>query len=924
MRRWKCLPSVWSRLRIAERLAAIPVFLALLLATPAGASLTTASEATDIASNWVQYLAAVDRGFEDRAVAGPIELARGDTLLGWAFSLTPTGYVVVSGLHELPPVVAYSSEHHYDASALGGIEALVADVLLDRFRRFAKANGGLDVIPPSGGLLVFDPGTQDVWSRLSQPEDEFRNQLRDGSAPAVRDAGPLLTTSWHQDAPFDALCPMGDGGRCAVGCVATAAAQIMRYYRWPPYGVGSHSYTWDGDQSCDGNVGGGLLSATFSDEYAWADMPDSVDAGWTQAEEDALSELCYEVGVAFEMDYGFCGSGAYTADGVVVFPTWFQYSDEIDREDRDEHTPTSWFAVVRTEVDEGRPMQYAFRFSATEGHSVVCDGWKQAGGEDFYHINYGWGGNNTAWFAVDNIINSYDPMQEYLIRHIAPEIAVVEVVDDSVSVGLFSSLALDGAGDLNVSYYDQDNSRLKLAERDGTWDVQILDDAGDVGEYSSLAISDDGRMNVSYYDASNGALKYTGWITDLWTASAEVVDGAGGGDVGEYSSLDLDDQGRLAVSYYDATNSALKLSLLDGVWQDETVDDLGAVGEHTCLAIDGSGRRNVSYYDASRGALKYSGWIADMWTASAEVVDGAGGGDVGEYSSLDLDDQGRLAVSYYDATNSALKLSLLDGVWQDETVDDLGAVGEHTCLAIDGSGRRNVSYYDASRGALKYSGWIADMWTASAEVVDGGLGGDNVGMYTSLAVDPEGRLAVAYYDQTNADLKHAVLDGVWQDEVVDSSADVGQYASLCIDWHGNRNISYYDAAATALKYAGWLPDATGVPSGDDPAAGDTLAIPTRFALYAPTPNPSTGSVRIQYDVPVPAGSVAITVFDVSGRLVSSHELGAIPAGRHVFTWSGRSGDGVPVSSGVYFYRLDVVGVDGGRVFTAAGKSVLIR
>ncbi len=40
---------------------------------------------------------------------------------------------------------------------------------------------------------------------------------------------PLLTTQWSQWAPYNNLCPPG----CPSGCVPTAVAQIMRYWRWP-------------------------------------------------------------------------------------------------------------------------------------------------------------------------------------------------------------------------------------------------------------------------------------------------------------------------------------------------------------------------------------------------------------------------------------------------------------------------------------------------------------------------------------------------------------------------------------------------------------------------------------------------------------------------------------------------------------------
>ena len=54
---------------------------------------------------------------------------------------------------------------------------------------------------------------------------------------------PLLTTQWYQKSPYNQLCP----SYTMTGCVATAMAQVMKYWNYPAFGRGSHSYT---DDSC--------------------------------------------------------------------------------------------------------------------------------------------------------------------------------------------------------------------------------------------------------------------------------------------------------------------------------------------------------------------------------------------------------------------------------------------------------------------------------------------------------------------------------------------------------------------------------------------------------------------------------------------------------------------------------------------------
>ena len=74
-------------------------------------------------------------------------------------------------------------------------------------------------------------------------------------------------------------------------------------------------------------------------------------------------------------------------------------------------------------------------------------------------------------------------------------------------------------------------------------------------------------------------------------------------------------------------------------------------------------------------------------------------------------------------------------------------------------------------------------------------------------------------------------------------------------------------------------------------------------LAAGAPNPSRDALRIAFGVP--GGSKAsIRIYDPAGRLVRTLFSGTPEAGERSVTWDGRSDDGVPVASGVYFVRLE--------------------
>ncbi|MEZ4652808.1 MAG: FG-GAP-like repeat-containing protein [Candidatus Eisenbacteria bacterium] len=70
------------------------------------------------------------------------------------------------------------------------------------------------------------------------------------------------------------------------------------------------------------------------------------------------------------------------------------------------------------------------------------------------------------------------------------------------------------------------------------------------------------------------------------------------------------------------------------------------------------------------------------------------------------------------------------------------------------------------------------------------------------------------------------------------------------------------------------------------------------------PNPSPHGAAIRFRMPT-AGAMRLDVHDVAGRRVASLGERTLEAGAHTVDWDGRDGDGRPLSSGVYFLRLQM-------------------
>ncbi|MEM3426583.1 MAG: C10 family peptidase [Thermoproteota archaeon] len=357
--------------------------------------------------------------------------------IGYFVPVAPKGYIVFNTLTQLIPVLAYSESSDLNPTAVNGMAQLLRDYM-GATRDFLEGkHGSLSRVPEAG---IAPDSNQEEWNyylkKGPRPLREsnvvvgplltsrWNQRVFDLKGSDTIAYGPGLSVSWHQSTPFNNSCPMVDGERTVVGCVATAASQIMKYWNYPYTGSGSHSYTWDGDQSCGGSVGGGTLSATFSDVYDWANMLDDYSGGYNTDQANAVAELCYEVGVAFEMDYGRCGSGATTSDASYVFPTYFRYANTTSVKYRSNYTNAEWFAKIREEFDNylPRPIQYRIYKSGWGGHSVVCDGYDTT--YSMIHINYGWDDSHTAWYTLDNLYcGSGDPCpanDQYMVTGIQP------------------------------------------------------------------------------------------------------------------------------------------------------------------------------------------------------------------------------------------------------------------------------------------------------------------------------------------------------------------------------------------------------------------------------------------------------------------------------------------------------------------------
>jgi len=219
----------------------------------------------------------------------------------------------------------------------------------------------------------------DILSRWDNLEDFGAMRPAKGQ-PVV---GPLVEQKWNQDSPYNMYVPAG----CPTGCVATAMAQLMKYWEWPAQGTGEHSYQWNGQ----------TLSANFGETtYDWANMTNSYGGNSSQEEKVAVATLMYHCGVAVDMQYAPDGSGAYSQDVPGAINAYFSYSDHATHISKG-GSYDAWIALLKSNIDQQIPIYYSGQ-SSQGGHAFICDGYDE---DDLFHFNWGWGGSSNGYFLID-------------------------------------------------------------------------------------------------------------------------------------------------------------------------------------------------------------------------------------------------------------------------------------------------------------------------------------------------------------------------------------------------------------------------------------------------------------------------------------------------------------------------------------------
>lgn len=284
------------------------------------------------------------------------------------------GFTIVSGDDRLPEIVGYSSQGSYDENNLP-----------EGFVSFMEAYQNL--------YNKVNLGDAEALKNLAEIK-AWRNK-KNASAETSSAVSPLLgNIEWDQTSPYNNMCPRYDSVHvAATGCVATAMAQVMAYYKYPKQlkaDIPGYVNRWNG-------IPMEIPTITREDGvYDWDNMLPKYnkEANATQQQKDAVAKLMYHCGAAVQMNYGPESAAAVSATKLAKY---FGYDADLMMDlNRSTFSLDKWMQIIDTELAAGRPVLYSGQAS-DGGHQFICDG---KDGEGLYHINWGWSGSQNGYFDL--------------------------------------------------------------------------------------------------------------------------------------------------------------------------------------------------------------------------------------------------------------------------------------------------------------------------------------------------------------------------------------------------------------------------------------------------------------------------------------------------------------------------------------------
>jgi len=398
----------------------------------------------------------------------------------FVFEKESKGFIVVSADNIAVPILGETDSGVFDKDSMPPALVWLLETYEKQIEQAAKSG------------KAQDNETKALWE-----------QSMIGSEPLMAVSYPtkLLSTTWAQGEPYNLKAPLDGSKRSVTGCVATAMAQIMKYYQHPARGTGAS----DAYKTKTKNIS--VPSVTFNTSYDYDNMLNSYPytSSGNTVEREAISTLMHHSGVSVEMDYSSDGSGAYFIKVAQALTKYFGYDNSVRYIFSSNSTSISasdWKGLVIGQIENNSPVYYGGQDPVNGGHAFIIDGYNNS--TDVFHLNWGWGGSHDGFF----VLTALNP-DKYKFN--TDQIMIINIMPNKngnppsqIKVSSFNVSAtettLNASIRAKMNYGADFSGKIGFAVMSGGTVSMVLDSAN--YSISNTYNQESGRYTVNYNDAS--------------------------------------------------------------------------------------------------------------------------------------------------------------------------------------------------------------------------------------------------------------------------------------------------------------------------------------------------------------------------------------------------------------------------------------
>ena len=381
----------------------LPILIAVLTSC-AFAGGTTAKQAAALVTNWLNLDSSPLGASLGHTVASTHSYTDAEEKLAYFIvNLKPSGFVIVSADDLVEPIVGFAEDGTYDPSPLNPLGALVSN---DLPKRVAAARSVVTQGAPTTTGAANE--AQAKWLSLLIPAPAEQGIVQGVSSLSDPRVDPFVMSHWGQGNVCGSACynyytppnAAGDINNYPAGCVALAAAQLMRFHQWPTTPVGNAFFDiqicgMTESRALRGGDGGGGA-------YAWSEMVLNPGCSMTETQRRAIGALCHDAGVAARMNYCDTGSGTLMLYESTALRSTFHYSNVKYADSYWNISTDKLYTMINPNLHARYPVLLGI-LREDGGHAVVCDGYGYNASTVYHHLNMGWEGTDDAWYNLPNI-----------------------------------------------------------------------------------------------------------------------------------------------------------------------------------------------------------------------------------------------------------------------------------------------------------------------------------------------------------------------------------------------------------------------------------------------------------------------------------------------------------------------------------------